>query len=506
MSLYIDMLKEKITKTDLEEYYCNQLKSIKECSEHFSVTIHAINILIKEYDLVKDLKQARSLKNSQTKGKHFEEIKARISRDELYQYYITEDNTYENTKKHFQLTEWTFVKLLNEYEIKKDRTISSKRGLETKYTNAGSKEAYIASVNAKTLDTKVKKYGSYENYIKHISNSCSDTWAKMDAETKAEIQSRVQAHGGGWNTETIKQTLNEKYGVDNAYKLATKFQTNSKVNQNVADALKAANIEYLREVLVGNKRYDFKVGDTLLEINPWPFHNSSWCPISTAAPLAKNYHAEKSAIARENGFRCIHIWDWDNLDIVLKLIGIRTKVSARACKILQVDVDNAKAFLNEFHVQGYARDSIRYGLYLNGELCSIMTFGKPRYNKNHEWELIRYCSKYNIIGGAEKLFKHFVDDLKPNSIVSYCDNAKFSGNVYQKLGFQLIKNYPPSKHWYNIKTKQHITDNLLRQRGFDQLFGTNYGKGTSNEYLMLQHNFVEIYDCGQSTYVWTSRD
>ena len=26
-----------------------------------------------------------------------------------------------------------------------------------------------------------------------------------------------------------------------------------------------------------------------------------------------------------------------------------------------------------------------------------------------------------------------------------------------------------------------IIDNLLRQRGFDQLFGTNYGKGTSNE-------------------------
>ena len=47
----------------------------------------------------------------------------------------------------------------------------------------------------------------------------------------------------------------------------------------------------------------------------------------------------------------------------------------------------------------------------------------------------------------------------------------------------------------------HITDGLLRQRGFDQLFGTHYGKGTSNEQLMLDNGFVEIYDCGQQAYV-----
>ena len=53
-----------------------------------------------------------------------------------------------------------------------------------------------------------------------------------------------------------------------------------------------------------------------------------------------------------------------------------------------------------------------------------------------------------------------------------------------------------------MNTKQHITDNLLRQRGFDQLFKTDYGKGISNEELMLNAKFVEIYDCGQSTYIY----
>lgn len=61
-----------------------------------------------------------------------------------------------------------------------------------------------------------------------------------------------------------------------------------------------------------------------------------------------------------------------------------------------------------------------------------------------------------------------------------------------------------SKHRVSMKTGKHITDNLLRQRGFDQLFGTSYGKGTSNEQLMLDNGFVVVYDAGQATYVWTN--
>ena len=70
--------------------------------------------------------------------------------------------------------------------------------------------------------------------------------------------------------------------------------------------------------------------------------------------------------------------------------------------------------------------------------------------------------------------------------------------MYDKfLGFELKEQTVPAKHWYNPKTKRHISDNLLRQRGFDQLHKANFGKGTSNEQLMLEHGYVEIYDCGQ---------
>ena len=132
-----------------------------------------------------------------------------------------------------------------------------------------------------------------------------------------------------------------------------------------------------------------------------------------------------------------------------------------------------------------------------------MTFGKPRYNSKYEYELIRYCSNSNVIGGAEKIFSYFTNTHNPKSIISYCDLSKFTGELYTKLGFT-YKNTSIGKHWYHMGRKIHITNNLLRQQGFDRLVGEEfgvYGKGTSNEEIMLANGFVEIYDCGQSSYI-----
>lgn len=134
----------------------------------------------------------------------------------------------------------------------------------------------------------------------------------------------------------------------------------------------------------------------------------------------------------------------------------------------------------------------------------ILLVRSIRYNKKYQFELLRYCSTYNVTGGANKLFQYFLKTFDPVSIVSYCDLSKFKGDLYQRLGF-VQTSCSVSKHWFNMKTRKHITDNLLRQRGFDQLLGKEYGtfgKGTSNEQLMLEHEFVEIYDSGQATFVW----
>ena len=222
-------------------------------------------------------------------------------------------------------------------------------------------------------------------------------------------------------------------------------------------------------------------------------------------PKNSYYHINKTKLAIKNGYHCIHVWDWDDKNKIIELLKDKETVYARKCELKEPTKQETDLFLNDNHLQGTCKgQTIRIGLYYNNKLIQIMTFGKPRYNKKYEYELLRLCTKngYKVVGGAERCFKHFIDDKNPDTIISYCDFSKFNGDIYTILGFKQIKQIAPSKHWYNGKTKMHITDNLLRQRGYDQLFKTNYGKGTSNEELMLQNKFVEIYDAGQLTFLW----
>ena len=255
-------------------------------------------------------------------------------------------------------------------------------------------------------------------------------------------------------------------------------------------------------------RYDLKVGNVLVEINPVAYHNIDIHPKGEEKKIKPEYHQEKTQTARDNGFSCINVWDWDDKNKIIAMLGKKETLYARDLRISPVQVPSVvDEFLNNYHLQNTCKGQTAcWGLYKDDELVMIMTFGKPRYNKNCQMELLRLCTKagYTIKGGAEKLFKHFLDANRDiNSIVSYCDLSKFSGNVYKKLGFELVKQPHYSTHWVNLKDpSKHFTNNLLLQRGADQLLGTSYGKGTNNNEIMLKQGFVRVCDCGQATYIW----
>lgn len=377
--------------------------------------------------------------------------------------------------------------------------------------------------HAKTEQTNLLKYGVKNQYQRpEIQNKIKETnlsrygtkyyTQSIDYKHKSKYTLSNKTNAEKQNAiDKYKNTCLKKYNVP-YYCLSKKCiksrQTRtSKPNMDFANILEKNNLKFSAEYRLDTKLFDFKVDDTLIEINPTATHNSTW-GIFTPVGLDKNYHHEKTKLALTNNFKCIHIFDWDNVDKIIEIILTKkSKIYARNCEIKLIDNTVCDTFLNMYHLQCTCKNqTIKLGLYYNNELIQVMTFGKPRYNKKYEYELLRLCTKagYISVGGAEKLFNYFIKNYNPSTIISYCDNSKFNGNIYKKIGFNLDTYGNPSKHWYNIKTKKHITDNLLRQRGFDQLFNTNYGKGTSNEDLMRVAGFVEIYDCGQSTYVYTN--
>ena len=277
-------------------------------------------------------------------------------------------------------------------------------------------------------------------------------------------------------------------------------------NRLLSVRLEEAGIAYEFEKSVEHKPYDIYVYDTntLIEVDPTYTHNAIGNHWDSSGKDSK-YHLEKTQIATRNGYKCIHIFDWDRIDKVINIISPKIPIYARSCEVRKVPIMEGLLFENYNHLQGSVRGQTHLlGLYYNDELVELMSFGTPRYNKAYQWELLRLCTKvgYKVIGGASKLFKYFINKFNPESIISYCDLAKFGGEVYKAIGMFLDHTSVPAKHW--SKSTEHITDNLLRQRGYDQLFGTNYGKGTSNEQLMLDNGWLPVYDCGQAVFVWNN--
>lgn len=276
----------------------------------------------------------------------------------------------------------------------------------------------------------------------------------------------------------------------------------SSVNRYIGRKLSDLGLRYEFEYKIDAMSYDIHIVDTniLLEIDPTYTHNAignHW----NSRGISSDYHLTKTQLAAENGYRCIHIFDWDNPDKVLSLLKSKQVVYGRHCEVVVLSQSDVAPFLTSYHLQGTCRgQEVCLGLLYDDMLVEVMTFGKPRYNKNYKWELLRLCTHtdFQIVGGANRLYRYFLRNYSPTSILSYCDKSKFVGKVYENLGFNYIRDTEPQKVW--SKGSKKITDNLLRQRGYDQLFGTSYGKGASNNELMIQNGWLPVYDCGQATY------
>lgn len=219
----------------------------------------------------------------------------------------------------------------------------------------------------------------------------------------------------------------------------------------------------------------------------------------------KNYHQQKSLLAEEKGIFIYHIFEYEwNIKKELIISQLNNlfkvnyrKIGARQCIIKEVNNKDKSQFLNENHLQGNDSSSIKLGLYYNNELVSLMTFCKPRFNKNYEWELSRFCCKANcnVIGGASKLFNYFLNMYKPSSIISYSNIAHTKGNLYKILGFKLKNITPPNYVWCNgheILSRYKCQKHKLLKQGYND---------SSEIEIMHKRGYYRIYDCGNKVWI-----
>ena len=202
----------------------------------------------------------------------------------------------------------------------------------------------------------------------------------------------------------------------------------------------------------------------------------------------KNYHLNKTEQCENQGIQLIHIWENDwvyKQDIVKSMILNKlgktpNKIYGRKTKVKEI-ADNkiVRKFLEKNHIQGFVGSKIKLGLYYKKELVSLMTFGKRRItmgmkkSKKGEFELLRFCNKLNtnVLGGASKLFKYFIDNYIPTEITTYADRSHSNGKLYETLGFKFVSKTPPNYNYYDSKCNKYnrfnFRKNLLVKNGYD---------------------------------------
>lgn len=217
-------------------------------------------------------------------------------------------------------------------------------------------------------------------------------------------------------------------------------------------------------------------------------------------------HLEKLKLCKEKGIKLLQFWDyqWNEKTEICKSIirsnlGMNGKIYARKCLIVDLSSLEYRNFLDENHLQGAINSSIRYGLIYENKLVSAIGFSKSRYNKNYDWELIRYVNKcgINVIGGFSKLLKQF-RSYNTGSIISYCDLMVFDGKMYRESGFINIKDTNPG--FFYAKGSQIVGREQLQKHKLEDIL-KDFNKNLTADQNLLTSGWDKVWNCGNGVWV-----
>lgn len=293
------------------------------------------------------------------------------------------------------------------------------------------------------------------------------------------------------------------------YNIPTNLYIDSVVSRYEEELIKifSSGIQRDRKALGNGQEIDIYFTDKKLGIE---FNGNFW---HGETCKESKYHQNKTLLANSKGIRLIHIFEYEWNDCICKnkivdmLQGIiydnkNTVIYARNTIIKEIDGSETDSFLNKYHLQNTAKSSIKIGCYYNNELIGLMTFGKPRFNSEYEYELIRYCWKpyLRVVGGMEKIFSYFKTKYNPKSIITYVDISKFTGNSYLKIGFDLRENpiTAPNYVWCkgsDIKTRYQTQKYKLVECGMGNVNQTE-------DEIMVSHGYYKIYNSGNIVLHW----
>ena len=365
---------------------------------------------------------------------------------------------------------------------------------------------YINPRNKKNTDYAI-------NNFKKVHNDKYD-YSKVDYKHNKEIVEIIcKTHGSFFQTPNSHQTGNGCPICSQSGKSKAENEISKLIPENLSFTMNNRKFIGPKEIdiLIEEKKFGIEYNGIMN--HSYGLSNSS--RFNNYHLLNKNKHLNKTLLMEEKDFQLFHIkdFDWNNpikkeiwKSIINNKLGNSVKLFARKLKI--IDLTNYKTFVKDFlntnHLQGSCGYRYAYGLCNNkNEVYSIMTFGKSRFNKNIEYELLRFCNIKNvtIVGGASKLLKYFERIIKPQSIISYANRDWSQGNLYKQLNFEFIDSTPPNYFYIDINGSKIISRIMVQKHKLKEFLGEeNFDENLSERDNMINNGYRIYYDTGNLSF------
>ena len=243
------------------------------------------------------------------------------------------------------------------------------------------------------------------------------------------------------------------------------------------------NIEILsnnRDILSDGKELDIYIPSlkVAFEYNGMIWHSERF-------GKDKNYHLNKTIDCLKQGIKLYHIYEYEwinkktavknNILQILHYAGKYSTDNDFNSKISLVTEQEAKEFLEKYDIQGFTVSDLYIGCFIDERIVSVLSLNKGK--TKDKWLIIRFaveCSS-DFITIQRKLFSYFIENYKPLSIETIVDRRWSNGETFEELGFQFIKDLPPT-YAYTRSPNEYLTTLKIEREGFYKIWNCGYLK------------------------------
>lgn len=288
----------------------------------------------------------------------------------------------------------------------------------------------------------------------------------------------------------------------------------SKAETSVAEFLaQHTTVEQRVRGILGKKEIDVWLPEFQLGVE---YHGLYWHTEDRKS--AQMGHREKWELAQKAGIRLVQVFEdeWvEKQEIVkarlLAFIGKAETYNARALELAEVSSVDGRAFLEATHIQGGGIAAKYYALCEGDVIRAVASFGKARSGamtgakKAGAWEVVRYASTGRVRGGFSRLLKHFMDDVQPLELVSYCDLRYGDGKLYAATGFTLEAITEPDYWWVPRGALERVpryTTQKHRLAKTTHPLHQFYAPDKTENEICEEAGWKKIYGVGSQRWVW----